>query len=67
MPTYVFVNMQWTGTIGESTKILEWSANNGAMFTLSPDDEKNLNGNKLFPAGFCSIIHPYWYNFISII
>ena len=66
MPTYVFVNMQWTGVISESTKIVEWSANNGAMFTLGPDDEINLNGNKLFPVGFCSIVHRlYIFFFLS--
>ncbi|CAF1148840.1 unnamed protein product [Rotaria sordida] len=60
MPTYVFVNMKWTGVISDDRPILKWGPNNGAMFTLGPDDEKNFNGNKLFPAGFCSIVNPYW-------
>ncbi|CAF4949646.1 unnamed protein product, partial [Rotaria sp. Silwood1] len=60
MPTYVFVNMKWTGVISDQSSLLQWGPNNGAMFTLGPDDEKNLNGNKLFPAGFCSIVNPYW-------
>ena len=60
MPLYVFVNLQWNGVISDNLRILQWGPNNGAMFTLGPDDEKNLNGNKLFPAGFCSIVHPYW-------
>jgi hypothetical protein len=62
MPTYVFVNMKWTGVISDRQSLIQWGPNNGAMFTLGPDDEQNLNGNKLFPAGFCSIVHPYWYN-----
>ncbi|CAF1388475.1 unnamed protein product [Adineta ricciae] len=60
MPTYVFVNMKWTGTFSDDFSMLKWGPNNGAMFTLGPDDEKNLSGNKLFPAGFCSIVNPYW-------
>ncbi|CAF1388780.1 unnamed protein product [Rotaria magnacalcarata] len=60
MPTYVFVNMKWTGVTSDRSSILKWGPNNGAMFTLGPDDEKNLNGNKLFPVGFCSIVNPYW-------
>ena len=61
MPTYLFVNMSW---IGEAKKpSLRWhsnskSTNNGAMFTLAPDDP--LNGNVLFPKGYRSIVHPYW-------
>lgn len=60
MPTYVFVNMKWIGTISDDLPIIKWGPNNGAMFTLGPDDETNTQGNKLFPAGFCSIVHPYW-------
>jgi hypothetical protein len=60
MPTYVFVNMSWTGTIPNSQPIMNWGPNNGAMFTLGPDDQNNLKGNYLFPAGFVSIVHPYW-------
>ena len=60
MPTYVFVNMKWTGTFSDDFSMLKWGPNNGAMFTLGPDYEKNLSGNKLFPAGFCSIVNPYW-------
>jgi hypothetical protein len=52
--------MQWTGVISDQSSLLQWGPNNGAMFTLGPDDENNLNGNKLFPAGFCSIVNPYW-------
>lgn len=59
MPTYVFVNMKWTGSIGGS--IVNWGPNNGAMFTLGPN-ENNADGNYLFPAGFVSVVHPYWYN-----
>ena len=58
MATYMFVNMQWTGTVSESYKIIQWGDNNGAMYTLGPDE--SLNGNYLFPAGFrsiCSIFH----------
>ncbi len=60
MPTYLFVNMSW---IGEAKKpSITWHSgkitNNGAMFTLPPDDP--LLGNELFPKGFRSIIHPYW-------
>jgi len=60
MPTYVFVNMKWTGVTSDESSILQWGPNNGAMFTLGPDDEKNFNGSKLFPAGYCSIVNPYW-------
>ncbi|CAF3008670.1 unnamed protein product [Rotaria sp. Silwood2] len=60
MPTYVFVNMKWTGVISDEFSLLKWGPNNGAMFTLGPDEEQNLTGNKLFPAGFCSIAHSYW-------
>jgi hypothetical protein len=60
MPTYVFVNMKWTGVTYDQSSLLQWGPNNGAMFTLGPDDEKNLNGNKLFPAGFSSIVNRYW-------
>ncbi|CAF0723862.1 unnamed protein product [Adineta steineri] len=60
MPTYVFINMKWTGVVPDDASLLQWGPNNGAMFTLGPDDENNLNGNKLFPAGFNSIINPYW-------
>lgn len=60
MPTYVFINMKWTGTISSTSRIVQWGPNNGAMFTLGPDDENNRNGNNLFPAGFCSIVNPYW-------
>ena len=60
MPTYVFINMKWTGVISDDFSMLQWGPNNGAMFTLGPDDEKNLDGNTLFPAGFCSIVNPYW-------
>ncbi|CAF4040020.1 unnamed protein product [Adineta steineri] len=60
MPTYVFVNMKWTGIVPDDSSLLKWGPNNGAMFTLGPDDEQNLKGNKLFPAGFNSIVNPYW-------
>ncbi|CAF1453777.1 unnamed protein product [Adineta steineri] len=60
MPTYVFVNMKWTGVVPDDSSLLKWGPNNGAMFTLGPDDEQNLNGNKLFPAGFNSIVNPFW-------
>jgi hypothetical protein len=60
MPTYVFVNMKWTGVTSDQSEMVQWGPNNGAMFTLGPDDEKNLYGNTLFPAGFCSIVNPYW-------
>ena len=60
MPTYVFANMTWTGTVSSATTILTWGPNNGAMFTLSPDDQNNQKGNYLFPAGFTSIVNPYW-------
>jgi hypothetical protein len=60
MPTYVFINMQWTGVVPDDYSMLKWGPNNGAMFTLGPDEEKNVDGNRLFPAGFCSIVHPYW-------
>ena len=66
MPTYVFVNMKWNGIISDNSEIVQWGPNNGAMFTLGPDDEQNLNGNKLFPTGFCSIIHPYWSYLLAI-
>ena len=59
MPTYVFINIKWTGTINDGS-IVDWGPNNGAMFTLGPDDETNLSGNYLFPPGFVSVIHPYW-------
>jgi hypothetical protein len=59
MATYMFVKMQWTGVISETSKIIQWGDNNGAMFTLGPDE--SLNGNYLFPAGFRSIVNPYWY------
>ena len=58
MPTYVFTNMKWNGLISDELRIVQWGPNNGAMFTLGP--EKNLNGNKLFPPGYRSIVHPYW-------
>lgn len=60
MPTYVFINMVWTGTISDDAPIIQWGPNHGAMFTLGPDDEQSLTGNKLFPAGYSSIVHPYW-------
>ena len=66
MPTYVFVNMQWTGTssIPPFDSVIRWGPNNGAMFTLGPDDQRNQSlvnaGNYLFPKGFTSILHPYW-------
>ena len=52
--------MKWTGVVPDDRSILQWGPNNGAMFTLGPDEEKNINGNQLFPAGFSSIVHPYW-------
>lgn len=64
MPTYVFVNMKWTGTPSGGS-IMNWGPNNGAMFTLGPDDQVNTAvvnaGNHLFPPGITSIVHPYWY------
>ena len=59
MPTYVFVNMKWTGVISDDFQIVKWGPNSGAMFTLGPD-EKNFDGNPLFPSGFTSIANPYW-------
>lgn len=65
MPTYVLVNMKWTGTIPDTRSIVNWGPNNGAMFTLGPDDQKNSTlvntGNYLFPRGITSIVHPNWY------
>ena len=60
MPTYVFVNMKWIGVVSDTSRIVQWGKNNGAMFTLGPGEETNLKGNNLFPAGFCSIVNPYW-------
>lgn len=62
MPTYLFLNMTWRGE--NSKAIVKWhdgefrDHNNGAMFTLGPDD-KSI-GNPLFPQGYRSIVHPYW-------
>ena len=60
MPTYLFVNMSFIGDSQQAS--ITWHSgkqtNNGAMFTLAPDDP--LNGNSLFPQGFRSIIHPLW-------
>ena len=53
MPTYLFVNMTWKGDSPKA--IVKWHSgdgrphNNGAMFTLSPEDD--LSGNPLFPKG----------------
>ena len=69
MPTYLFVNMTWRDE-SKSKAIVKWhdaefrDHNNGAMFTLSPED--NLNGNPLFPKGYRSIIHPYWQYLLDI-
>ncbi len=64
MPTYLFVNMKWTGSIPSDQPIVNWGPNNGAMFTLGPDDIKNQTlvnaGNYLFPPGFVSVVNPYW-------
>ena len=60
MPTYLFVIITWAGALSSSSQIMNWGPNNGAMFTLSPDDQNNPKGNYLFPAGFTSIVHPYW-------
>jgi len=64
MPTYIFTNMSWIGDVNRAKAIIQWhtgdgrGSNNGAMFTLGPNDL--LNGNPLFPKDFRSIIHPYW-------
>jgi hypothetical protein len=64
MPIYMFKNMKWTGTVADNRQIVMWGENNGAMFTLSPDDEKNQTlvaaGNYLFPPGITSLVNPYW-------
>jgi len=65
MPTYVFVNMSWTGSLSNTDSVVTWSSasgleNNGAMFTLGNDDLNNSKGNYLFPANFVSIPNPYW-------
>ena len=60
MPTYVFANMTWTGSVGNGASIVTWGENNGAMLTLGNDDLNNVKGNYLFPPGFVSIVHPYW-------
>jgi hypothetical protein len=56
--------MKWTGSIPSDQPIVNWGPNNGAMFTLGPDDIKNQTlvnaGNYLFPPGFVSVVNPYW-------
>jgi hypothetical protein len=68
MPTYVFVNCSFDNMTPTNQKNwIEWGENNGAMFTLGPDDcPLNTKGNPMFPAGYCSIINPYWTYLLSI-
>jgi len=40
---------------------IHWGTNNGAMMTLSPPECANANGkSNFFPAGFCSVVNPFW-------
>jgi hypothetical protein len=59
MPTYVLVNPVFR-SVSEGKWVI-WGANNGAMFTMSPNavDQANIAGN-FFPSGYNSLANPYW-------
>jgi len=60
MPTYVLQNVTMVNPV-TTRNWIHWGTNNGAMMTLSPPECANANGkSNFFPAGFCSVVNPFW-------
>jgi len=60
MPTYVLQNVKMINPVTTQPWI-HWGTNNGAMMTLSPPECANTDGkSNFFPAGFCSVVNPFW-------
>jgi len=61
MPMEVPISSQYGFTPDTTRPWIHWGINNGAMMTLSPPECANADGSaNFFPAGFCSVVNPYW-------